>query len=75
MDQTKIFKEIEFEMQALRKLILQHAREQDLSDENFLIDLHQLTHRILTLKRMIRNGKKRNDEVYKNCLGYCSPDT
>ena len=69
MDQARLFSEIDLEMQALRKLILQHAKEQDLGDEDFLIELHQLTHRILTLKRMIRNGKSRHDEVYKNCLG------
>jgi len=70
MDQTAIFVEIDEQMQNLRKILLQHAREQDLSDEVFLVELHQLTHRILTLKRMIRNGSNRADEVYKNYLEY-----
>lgn len=72
MDQSKLFSELDQQTKDLRMLILKHAKEQDVSDEHFLIELHQLTHRILTLKRMIRNGKARNDDVYKNCLGYCS---
>ena len=72
MEQTLIFMEIEEQIQNLRKIILQHAREQDLTDEEFLVDLHQLTYRILTLKRMLGNGPDSDNRVYKNYLEHAS---
>jgi hypothetical protein len=72
MEQTLIFMEIEEQIQNLRKIILQHAREQDLTDEEFLVDLHQLTYRILTLKRMLGNGTDSDNGIYKNYLEHAS---
>jgi hypothetical protein len=70
MENLDIFSEIDVQMQSLRRLILQHAREHDLCDEDFLVELHQLSHRLLTLKRMVRNGKNSSNEMYKCYLNH-----
>jgi hypothetical protein len=72
MDQTKVFSEMDEHIRKLRKIILKHARTEDLYDDEFLIDLHQVTHRILTLKRMMRNGKSRSEADNKNRMEHLS---
>lgn len=72
MDHTRVYSEIDEHLQILRKIILKHARTEDLYDDEFLIDLHQVTHRILTLKRMMRNGKSRSEADNKSRMEHLS---